>query len=144
MRMKLLLPLVSAITLSGTAGAESLNVDHSRFIHTGGSLVCGIDWHSGRWRTPVGIFLASIDDTRWVGWVSFGVYDISPLELTVKAEDFLEIVLAKDNYVIILSDLDVEIRIQNVKAEIIDSASGHCRALDQEEFSVTIKETEDD
>ena len=143
--MKLLpLLLVSAIALGGTAGAESSNVSDSRFILTGESLICGVDWQSGRWRSPVAIFLTSIDDSRWVGWVNFRVYDISPLELTVKAEDRLEIVLANDNYVIILNDLDVVIRIQNVKAEVIDSASGHCRSLDEEEFSVSIKETEDD
>ena len=142
--MKLLLLLVSAITLSGTASTESLDDFNSRFMHSGDSLICGVDWHSGRWRSPVGIFLTSIDDSRWVGWVDFHVYTISPLVLTVKAENRLEIVLANDDYVIILRDLDVEIRIQNVKAEVIDSASGHCRTLDQEEFSVTTKETEDD
>ena len=47
------------------------------------------------------------------------------------AESYFEIVLANDNYVIILGDLSVEIRVQNVKGEVIDSASGRCRMLDQ-------------
>jgi hypothetical protein len=121
-----------------------MDPNSERFIHTGESLVCGVDWHSGRWRTPVGVFLTSIDDSRWIGWVYFRVYDIAPLELKAKAQDRLEIVLANENYVIVISDLDIVIRVLDVKAEVEDLASGHCRTLDQDTYSVAITETKED